>query len=57
MYNHIIPLIGNNQKKANAMISGSNLKMLPVEDFNIAARTVCCRCIMYFIIIFVGVLF
>ena len=39
-------LLGNNQKKANAMISGSNLKMLSVEDFNIAAKTVCCRYII-----------
>ena len=31
---------GNNQKKARAMIEASGLKMIPVEDFNSAAKTV-----------------
>ena len=32
--------IGNRQKKAKAMIEASGLKMIAVEDFDLAARTV-----------------
>lgn len=32
---------GNRQKKAKAMIEASGLKMIAVEDFDMAARTVC----------------
>ena len=32
--------LGNNQKKANALIEGSGLKMLGVDDFDQAAKTV-----------------
>ena len=31
---------GNRQKKAKAMIEASGLKMIAVEDFDLAARTV-----------------
>ena len=33
-------LPGNRQKKAKAMIEASGLKMIAVEDFDLAARTV-----------------
>ncbi len=38
----IIPLLilGNNQKKANALIEASGLKMIGMDDFNKAAKTV-----------------
>ena len=40
---------GNRQKKAKAMIEASGLKMIAVEDFDLAAKTVhigCCACFM-----------
>ena len=36
----IIYILGNRQKKAKAMIEASGLKMIAVEDFDLAARTV-----------------
>jgi len=33
-------LSGNNQKKANALIEGSGLKMIGMDDFDAAAKTV-----------------
>ena len=33
-------LLGNRQKKANALIEGSGLKMIGVDDFDKAAKTV-----------------
>ena len=33
-------MLGNRQKKAKAMIEASGLKMIAVEDFDLAARTV-----------------
>ena len=33
--------IGNNQNKAKALIDVSNLRMLAVEDFDVATKTVC----------------
>jgi succinyl-CoA synthetase beta subunit len=36
----VVRLQGNNQMKAKAMIEASNLRMLAVEDFNTAAKTV-----------------
>ena len=38
---HGYTLSGNRQKKAKAMIEASGLKMIAVEDFDLAARTVC----------------
>ena len=40
---HVIPTIlsaGNNQKRAKYLVEASGLKMLAVEDFDVAARTV-----------------
>jgi len=32
--------VGNNQKKANALIEASGLKMIGIDDFDRAAKTV-----------------
>lgn len=36
----LFPFIGNRQRKASALIEGSGLKMIGVEDFDKAAKTV-----------------
>ena len=36
----VLSVIGNNQKRAKALIEASGLRMLAVEDFDMAAKTV-----------------
>ena len=40
-------LAGNRQKKANALIEASGLRMIAVEDFDKAAKTVSAQCNLF----------
>ena len=40
LFSLVITKLGNNQKKANALIDSSGLKMIGVDDFDMAAKTV-----------------
>ena len=39
-YTPLTIFVGNNQKKANALVEASGLKMIGVDDFDKAAKTV-----------------